>query len=269
MGRFTTLPADAFDTLQLDAGVLLTKFNPANPVRPDSDDILATTTGGINVVCKPTYSDLAEDVDNAMNGLKEYKHLDSWECSISFTSLKFNGDNTKWALGSADKTEGTGYTKVVPRRNLDQSDFSTIWWVGDKANGGAVAVKLMNALSSDGLSIQTTKNGKGQSTQTISGNPSVTAPDVVPMEFYDIDPVEGGFYNVSQTLAHITSDFDDVSVEAGEALEINLTADSTYTIDTVIVLMGGEDITSTAYEAGVVTIASVTGDVSITAVATA
>lgn len=269
MGRFTTLSSDAFDTLQLDAGVLLTRFNPANPVRPSSDDIIATTTGGIQVTCKPTYSDLAEDVDNAQNGLKEYMHLDSWECSIGFTSLKFNGDNTKWALGSADKTASTGYTKVVPRRNLSQSDFSTIWWVGDKANGGAVAVKLMNAISSDGLSIQTTKNGKGQSTQTISGHPSVSAPDVVPMEFYDIDPIEGGFYNVAQTLSHVASDFEDVSIEAGEGLEINLTAESTYTIDTVIVLMGGEDISSTAYDAGKVTIASVTGDVSITAVATA
>jgi len=268
MGRFTTISADAFDTLQLDAGVLLTKFNPANPVRPDSDDIIATTTGGIQVTCKPTYSDLAEDVDNAQNGLKEYMHLDSWECSIGFTSLKFNGDNTKWALGSADKTAGTGYTKVVPRRNLSQDDFSTIWWVGDKANGGAVAVKLLNAISSDGLSIQTTKNGKGQSTQTIFGHPSVTAPDVVPMEFYDIDPTEGGFWNVQQILSHVASDFEDVSVVAGEALEVNLTADSTYTIDTVIVLMGGEDITETAYNAGTVTIASVTGDVSITAVAT-
>ena len=74
MGRFTTLSSDAFDTLQLDAGVLLTKFNPANPVRPDSDDIIATTTGGIQVTCKPTYSDLAEDVDNPQNGLKEYMH---------------------------------------------------------------------------------------------------------------------------------------------------------------------------------------------------
>lgn len=268
MGRFTTLSSDAFDTLQLDAGVLLTKFNPANPVRPDSDDIIATTTGGIQVTCKPTYSDLAEDVDNAQNGLKEYMHLDSWECSIGFTSLKFNGDNTKWALGSADKTAGTGYTKVVPRRNLSQSDFSTIWWVGDKANGGAVAVKLMNAISSDGLSIQTTKNGKGQSTQTISGHPSVTAPDVVPMEFYDIDPVEGGFWDVQQILSHVTSDFEDVSVEAGDSLEINLTAEATYTIETVIVLMGGEDVTATTYEAGTVTIASVTGDVVVTAVAT-
>ena len=126
----------------------------------------------------------------------------------------------------------------------------------------------MNAISSDGLSIQTTKNGKGQSTQTISGHPSVTAPDVVPMEFYDIDPVEGGFWDVQQILSHVTSDFEDVSVEAGEALEINLTAESTYTIETVIVLMGGEDITATAYEAGTVTIASVTGDVVVTAVAT-
>ena len=187
MGKFTTISNDAFDTLQLDAGVVLTSFDPGNPAPPSNDEILATTTGGIEVTCKPTYSDLAEDVDNAQNGLKEYMHLDSWDCSIKFTSLKFNATNTKWALGSADIVNGTGYKKIVPRRNLSQSDFSDIWWVGDKANGGAVAVRLMNAISSNGLSIKTEKNGKGQSEQTISGHPSVENPDEVAMEFFDID----------------------------------------------------------------------------------
>lgn len=190
MGRFTVISSDAFDEIQLDAGVLLDKFDPSNPTVPESENIIATTTGGIQITCKPTYSDLAEDVDNAMNGLKEYMHLDSWETSIGFTSLKFNSANTKWALGSADIEEKTGYKVVKPRRNLSQGDFKDIWWVGDKANGGAYAVKLMNAISSDGLSIQTSKNGKGQSTQTISGHPSVTAPNTVPMEFYDIEPIE-------------------------------------------------------------------------------
>lgn len=186
--NFTIVSSDAFDTLQLDAGVLLTSFDPADPETPDDDDIIATTTGGINIVCQPTYSDLAEDVDNVPNGMKEFMHLDSWDCNIGFTSLKFNAANTKWALGSADVEEKTGYTLVKPRQKLNQSDFSAIYWVGDMANGGLAAVKLFNAISSSGLSIQTTKNGKGQNQQTITGHPSIDAQDVVPMEFYFIPP---------------------------------------------------------------------------------
>lgn len=187
--NFTVVSADAFETLQLNAGVLLTTFDPANPVTPDDSAILATTTGGINIVCKPTYSDLAEDIDNVPNGMKEMMHLDYWDCNIGFTSLKFNAANTKWALGSADvDSTNKGYTVVKPRYKLSQDDFSAIYWVGDMANGGLAAVKLDNAISSSGLSIQTTKNGKGQSQQTITGHPSIDAQDVVPMEFYFIPP---------------------------------------------------------------------------------
>jgi hypothetical protein len=41
------------------------------------------------------------------------------------------------------------------------------------------------------------------------------------------------------------------------------------TIQTVVVMMGGEDITSTAYNDGDISIASVSGDIVITAVAAA
>lgn len=188
MGRFTKVSEDAFDELQLDAGVLLSNFDPASPVEPASEDIIAVTTGGISITCTPTYSDFGEDVDNVPNNMKEFKHLDGWECTMGFSDLKFNGDNTAVSLGAADKTSGTGYTKIVPRRDLQQSDFKNkIWWVGDKANGGAYAVCLLNALSNEGLSIQTSKNGKGTNAVTLMGHVSINAQSTMPMEFYEID----------------------------------------------------------------------------------
>ena len=77
-------------------------------------------------------------------------------------------------------------------------------------------------------------------------------------------------YSVTQNLSHVTSSFDGDSATAGDAFSATLTADSTYTIDTVIVLMGGEDVTSTAWDSDTskVTIASVSGNISITATAT-
>lgn len=197
MGMFTKVSADAMETLQLDAGVLLSTFDPANPTEPESANIIATTSGGIQVNCTPTYSDFGEDVDNLPNNMKEFKHLDGWECTMAFTNIKFNSANAVWALGAADKTttEATtgqnptrAYDKIVPRRDLKQTDFKDIWWVGDKVNGGAFAVKLKNALSTGGLSIQSTKNGKGTYSMTLTGHVSIAAQDVMPMEFYDISP---------------------------------------------------------------------------------
>ena len=63
MGMFTAISQDAFDELQMDAGMLLKTFNPASPAAPADADIITATTGGITVECVPTYSDFGEDVD--------------------------------------------------------------------------------------------------------------------------------------------------------------------------------------------------------------
>lgn len=187
MGRFTIIPQDTFQALQMDAGVILTQFDPKNPSADISDYVLCATTGGINASCQPTYSDLAEDVDNAPNNLKEFKHLDSWECKMSFTSLGTSAKLIKWTLGAAD-IDTTNPHKIVPRRDLEQTDFADIWWVGDRADGGLVAVRLINALSTGGFSIQTTKNGKGQISVELTGHVSIEHQDVMPMEFYSMEP---------------------------------------------------------------------------------
>jgi hypothetical protein len=62
MGRFTEIPQDTFEALQLDAGVLTKNFDPDNPMLAN-EDIITATKGGINVSCVPTFSDLGEDVD--------------------------------------------------------------------------------------------------------------------------------------------------------------------------------------------------------------
>lgn len=266
MGRFTVIPQDTFEGLQLDAGVLLRRFNPANPVAPADEDIICATTGGINPSCVPTFSDLGEDVDNVPVNMKELKHLDSWECAISTTSLGTSPELIKLSLGCADINAQT--SAIVPRADLRQTDFSDIWWVGDRADGGLVAVQLKNALSTGGFSLQTTKNGKGQIALTITGHVSINAQSEVPMVFYSMDPTEDITFKVTQTLSHVTSSFAESYIDSGDALSATLTADSGYTIENVIVMMGGEDITDTAYAAGEVTIASVSGDVIIIATAT-
>lgn len=75
------------------------------------------------------------------------------------------------------------------------------------------------------------------------------------------------YYSVSTSLTNATNSSDILSVEAGEAYSATLAAIEGYTLDTVTVTMGGNDITSTAYTDGVINIAEVTGNVYITATA--
>lgn len=188
MGKFTVIPQDTFEGLQLDAGVLLKTFDPTTGAAPKDEDIICATTGGINPSCVATYSDFAEDVDNAPNNLMEFKHLDGWECKIGFTSLGTSAESIRLALGAADIDASTG--KITPRRSVKLTDFSDIWWVGDRADGGSVAICLKNALSTGGFSLQTTKNGKGQVSMELTGHVSIQDQDTMPMEFYSSGPSE-------------------------------------------------------------------------------
>ena len=81
--------------------------------------------------------------------------------------------------------------KITPRKALEEEDFKDeIWWVGDRSDGGLVAVCLKNALSTSGFSLQTTKNGKGQVSVTLAGHFSIEAQEEVPMDFYVVEGEE-------------------------------------------------------------------------------
>ena len=188
MGTFTAISQDAFEELQMDAGMLLNTFDPSSPSAPADSAIICATTGGITVSCVPTYSDFGEDVDNVPNNMKELKHLDGWECKFSTTALGTSPDAIKMALGAADISNTT---EILPRRDLKTGDFQDLWWVGDRMDGGFVAVKLLNALSTGGFSLKTTKNGKGQITLELMGHVSINAQTTMPMEFYSAEGTGG------------------------------------------------------------------------------
>ena len=82
---------------------------------------------------------------------------------------------------------------------------------------------------------------------------------------YEAQMVEAA--TVTYTLTNVTRDNITPMIAAGGSFTTTLTPASGKTLGTVTVKMGGTDITSTAYSAGVVTIAAVTGNITITATA--
>lgn len=179
MGMFTKVSGSVFDELQLEAGLILKNFSPEAPEVNDGD-IVCATTGGITVSCVPSYIDMGADVDNCPENTKELTKLDSWACKISFTALNVTPATLKLALGAAD-VNGNG---ITPRSELKPEDFADIWWVGDRSDGGMAAACLKNALSTGGLSLKTTKKGKGQLAVELTGYVSIDALDEVPMQFF-------------------------------------------------------------------------------------
>lgn len=74
-------------------------------------------------------------------------------------------------------------------------------------------------------------------------------------------------YSVTNSLDNCTINNTLNSVIEGSAYSATLTANSGYTLDSITVIMGGADITSTAVSGSAINIASVTGDIVITAIA--
>ena len=56
MLKFTELPEDVMAALAVNAGVLLSDFDPSVGTL-DRKDIIGATSGGVNVTCVPEYED--------------------------------------------------------------------------------------------------------------------------------------------------------------------------------------------------------------------
>ena len=87
--------------------------------------------------------------------------------------------------------------------------------------------------------------------------------------FADIQLNYENFYCIKQKLTNVISDCTNVIVDNDSALTINLTPDDGYTLGTVKVRMGADDVTASVYTDGVITIPAVTGDLYIIATGTA
>jgi hypothetical protein len=186
MLKFTQVPEDTFEKLQLNAGIMVDTFTPDTGT---IGNILGATSGGINFASNPTYTDFGEDIDNVPANMKELKHLSGYDPQMSGTFLTVSAALAKKLAAAADIATGDS-TKVVPRAELLASDFSEVWWIGDYsdkntgANAGFIAIRLINALNTTGFQIQSGKDAKGQMSFEFHGHYSLTAQEVVPFEIY-------------------------------------------------------------------------------------
>lgn len=186
--KFTRVKEDAFQTMQLNAGILLDDFDPSSGTFED-ENILGATSGGTNFTATPEYEDFGEDVDNCPINMKEFKQITSIEVLMSGTFVTVTAALAQRLVGAADIATGDN-TKIVPRNTLKDTDFKDLWWVGDYSdkngatNGGFVAIHMLNSLSTGGFQIQSGNREKGQFAYEFTGHYSLANQDQVPFEVY-------------------------------------------------------------------------------------
>ena len=182
--QYTKVAADAFEKLQLNAGILVTSFVPSTAT---IGSIIGATTGGVTFASNPTYTDFGEDVDNVPANTMQLKRIQSFDPALSGTFLTVTPAVVKDLVGAAD-IDSTIH--IVPRDHLTTEDFSDIWWIGDYTdknsgvNAGFIAIHVMNGLNTSGFQLVSEKDGKGQFAFEYHGHYDLDDITEVPFEIY-------------------------------------------------------------------------------------
>lgn len=184
--KYTKIPTNTFKELVLNAGIVLTDFNPTTGTVNDSD-FLGATTGGLTVNVVPSFIDFAEDIDNAPKNTKEFMRLDDYDINASGSFVSVNDESLKKLNALADYSEG----KITLRKDVDiDNDFFELWIVADYSDdnseetGGFIAVHLMNVLNTGGFQMTTSDKEKGNFPFEFTAHYSIDEQEAVPVEIY-------------------------------------------------------------------------------------
>ena len=186
MMKYTQVPTDAFEHLQMNAGILVDEFDPETGV---IGNILGATSGGITFASNPQYSDLGEGIDNIRPNTAELKRLDGYDPSMSGTFLTCTSASVAMLTGAADVDKGDS-THVIPREELVENDFKDIWSIGDYsdkntgANAGFLAIHLKRSLNTSGFGIKTNDKGKGEMAFDFHGHYTLKDQADIPFEYF-------------------------------------------------------------------------------------
>lgn len=190
--KFTRVPVNTFQKLQLNAGIFASEFDTKTG-EVKEENLLGATNGGANFTATPTFGDRGDGIDNIPVNVKEMKDLETWEATISGTFVTADTALAKRLIGAAD-IDPEDPTHIIPRNTLSLDDFSDIWWIGDysdvnsdgdsDSNAGYMAIRLINALSTGGFQVQSANRDKGQFAFTFTAHYSLDDQNRVPFDVY-------------------------------------------------------------------------------------
>lgn len=179
---YSKITKEQFDEMQFDAGVWVRSFNIQSPAVQDSD-IICATSGGVSLSVVPSIVDLGDGVYMMPKGTAEMLMVTGWTVEASFTTLGFSGGMIQFVLGASD----SGADGINPRLDLQDGDFEDLWWIGDRVDGGLVAIHLLNALSDEGIDIQTERQASGKISVHLTAHASIEEDmEAVPVEIYSV-----------------------------------------------------------------------------------
>ena len=175
-GLTSPIRNEAFQNLQLNAGIFLVDFDHSNiadsdalktaikALLSDPTKILGVTRGGGTFTV--TREMRTPEVDGMRYPFKGADFVDSIDAYLSGTLLEVVPDNFKRLLGTGEATTSGKKTTVAMHTAIDSdTDYiDNLAWVGDLADGRLVLIELDNAFNTADFSLTFTDKGEGTMT---------------------------------------------------------------------------------------------------------
>lgn len=185
-----------------------------------------------------------ENVDNSTYRRRKAVYVKEFEYTTGDNHFKigYTSDKEYYVGIIVDNSKGTGFVQRLGKSDDYPGVFSTGYAYSNLAVGSVVTIGQLSVLA-----------------DTYNYN--------MYLKTIDSGTVENVIYNITNTLTNVTNSNSASKVKENNSYSATLTANSGYTLDSVVVTMGGTDITSSVYSDGTISVSSAIGDIVITATA--
>lgn len=196
-GEFTKYMPEFWKALQMNAGIVVTGFNPTDR---SYTGIVGTTSNGTTFNPNPSFEDLGSDLDNVPPNTKQLKRLTGYDPSLAGT---FRTMTPELAAQLCPGAEDSGV--ITPADTLTDAMFQDVTILADYSDvntnntqtgavAGYMAVTVKNAINVSGYQWKTNKDGKGEFAFDFHGHYDLNSPDDPPFEIMVIEPTrpQGG-----------------------------------------------------------------------------
>lgn len=174
-GLTSPIRTEAFQNLQLNAGVFLVGFDYSNIADADAlktaiqtalatpANILGVTRGGGSFTV--TKEIRTPEVDGMRYPFKGADFVDAVDAYMSGTLLEVVPNNFKLLLGTGDVATSGKKTTVTMHTAIKDTDYiDHLCWAGDLADGRVVVIELDNAFNTADFNLTFTDKGEGTMT---------------------------------------------------------------------------------------------------------
>lgn len=174
-GLTSPIRAEAFQNLQLNAGIFLVDFDYASATDAASLKTAITTaiTAGTNILgvtrgggsFTVTRDARTPDVDGMRYPFVGSDFVDSADAYLSGTLLEVTPENFKRLLATGDTVTSGKKTTVTMHTAVTAEDYiDSLCWVGDLSDGRLVLIELDNAFNTADFSMTFTDKNEGTMT---------------------------------------------------------------------------------------------------------